>query len=198
MAILDSISLVRLASFSFHANKMLEIFTFFGYFLSIVIYNGNSCLQIFITSTVSTLIFMSRHLSVSINLVVRPCTIISFLASSTISAMYYTVRIPCSPTLKSPDSSIAPLVRFCLYELNRIGDKQRPCIIPLPIFLLLVSPPSSRTFQHSDPCTVGWSIFFRHSIPVPFRNWIDFDTLHTQPNISLVIIDNQILWRKSF
>jgi hypothetical protein len=88
---------------------------------------------------------MSRNLSVSISLAVKPCTIIYSLVSSTISAMYYTVRIPCSPTLKSPDSSTASLVRFCLYKLNRIGDKQRSCLIPLPISLLLVSPPSSRT-----------------------------------------------------
>jgi hypothetical protein len=145
MAILDSISHVHLAWFSYHATKILEIFTFFGCFLSFVIYNGNSCLEIFITSIFFTLIFMSRHLSVSISPAVRSCSLISSLASRTRSAMYYTTRIRFSPTLKSPNPSTVSLVSFCLYTLNRIGDKQRPCLIPLPIFPLFVSPPSSRT-----------------------------------------------------
>ena len=50
MAILDSISLVHLASFSYHATKILEIFTFFSCILSIVISSDSSCLEIFITS----------------------------------------------------------------------------------------------------------------------------------------------------
>jgi hypothetical protein len=46
---------------------------------------------------------MSKHLPFSISLVVRPCSVISSLASNTSSAKYYAVRIPFSPTLKSPN-----------------------------------------------------------------------------------------------
>ena len=40
--------------------------------------------------------------------------------------------------------NISILVRHSLYKLNRIGDKQHPCLTPLPVCTLLVSPRSSR------------------------------------------------------
>ena len=47
--------------------------------------------------------------------------------------------------LNSPSPSRASLVRHSLYKVNRTGDKQHPCLTPLPICTLLVSPRSSRT-----------------------------------------------------
>ena len=53
------------------------------------------------------------------------------------------MRITCPPILKSPNLSKASLINYSLCNLNRIGDKQHPCLIPLPIFTLFVSPSSS-------------------------------------------------------
>jgi hypothetical protein len=36
--------------------------------------------------------------------------------------------------------------RYSQYKLNRIGDKQHPCLISLPVFILLASHWSSHTF----------------------------------------------------
>ena len=41
---------------------------------------------------------------------------------------------------KSPNPFRPSLVWQSLYKLNRIGDKQHPCLSPLPIFTLLFSP----------------------------------------------------------
>jgi hypothetical protein len=45
--------------------------------------------------------------------------------------------------LKSPEPSRTLMVRYSLYKLNRISDKQHPCLTPLPNFALLVSTQSS-------------------------------------------------------
>ena len=72
-----------------------------------------------------------------------PCSTISSLASSTRSSAYFTEKITTPHILKSPNPSNASLIRYSLYKLNRIGDKQHPCLTPLPIFTLLDSPLSS-------------------------------------------------------
>ena len=74
-----------------------------------------------------------------------PCSTVSSLAISTRSSAYFTIWITCPPMLKCPSPSRASLVRHSLYKMNRIGDKQHPCLTPLPICTLLVSPRSSRT-----------------------------------------------------
>ena len=69
-----------------------------------------------------------------------PCSTLSFLAINTRTSAYFTVWIILSPTLKSPSPTRTSFVRHSLYKLNRIGDKQHPCLTPLPVWTLLVSP----------------------------------------------------------
>ena len=68
------------------------------------------------------------------------CITVSFSASSTRSSAYFTLRITCPPVRKYPNSSRASLVRYTLCKLNRIGNKQYPCVTHLPFFTLLVYP----------------------------------------------------------
>jgi hypothetical protein len=75
------------------------------------------------------------------------CSTISSSASSTRSPVHFTVQITCPPILKPPDHSVALLVRYLPYKLNRIGDKQDPRLTPLPVFALLVSRWSTLTFN---------------------------------------------------
>ena len=63
-----------------------------------------------------------------------PCSTVRSSASITKSSVYLTVRSICPPILKSPKFSRPSLVRYSLYNLNRIGDKQHPCLTSLPIF----------------------------------------------------------------
>jgi hypothetical protein len=72
-------------------------------------------------------------------LLVMPCSTVSFSASSVWSSVHFTVQSTCPPILKSPNHSRASSVRYWLYKLNRISDKQHPCLTPLPIFAFLVS-----------------------------------------------------------
>ena len=71
--------------------------------------------------------------------------------------------------LKSPNPSRASLVRHSLYKLNRIGDKQHPCLTPLPICTLLVSPRSSRILTFWSMYNLLINLLSRQSIPVLFR-----------------------------
>jgi hypothetical protein len=80
------------------------------------------------------------------------CSIVSSLASNTRSSAYLTVLIICPPTLKSLRSSRASWVTYSLFKLNRSGDIQHPCLTPLPILTLLITPWSSRTLTL-------WSIY---------------------------------------
>jgi len=75
----------------------------------------------------------------------------------------------CPPILKSPNPSRASLVRHSLYKLNRIGDKQHPCLTHLPIFILLVSPQFSCTLTPGAMYKLLINLLSRQSIPVPFR-----------------------------
>jgi hypothetical protein len=79
------------------------------------------------------------------------------LASSTRSSAYFTVRITCPPILKSPNPSRASLVRYSLYKLNRIGDKQQPC------------PWSSRISTLCSMYNLLINLLSRQSLPIPFR-----------------------------
>ena len=74
----------------------------------------------------------------------------------------------CPPTLKSPNPSKASLVRHLLYKLNRIGDKQHPCLTPLPIFTLLVSPWFSCTLTLWTMYRLLINLLSHQSIPVSF------------------------------
>ena len=90
------------------------------------------------------------------------CSTFSSLASNTRSSAYVTVWMICPPILKSPNTSRASLVRHALYTLNRIGDKQHPCLTPLLVFTLLISRLFSRTLTRW--VMYKWlSIFFRAS-----------------------------------
>ena len=93
----------------------------------------------------------------------------SSLASNTSSSEYFTVWMICPPILKSPNPSRASLVRHSLYKLNRIGDKQHPCLTPLPIFTLLVPPHFSCILTLWALYNLLMNFLSRQSIPVTFR-----------------------------
>jgi len=61
------------------------------------------------------------------------CSTLSSLASSTRPSVYFTVQITCPPVLKTPNPSKAFLIPYSLHQLNRIGDKQYPCLTALRI-----------------------------------------------------------------
>jgi hypothetical protein len=71
--------------------------------------------------------------------------------------------------LKYPSPSIGSLERYSLYKLNRIGDKQYPCLIPLPVCTILVSPRSSRTLTLWPIHNLVINFLSRQSIPLIFR-----------------------------
>ena len=54
------------------------------------------------------------------------CNTVFSLASSTRSSANFSVRITCLSILKSPKPLRAFLVRYSVYTLNGIGDKQHP------------------------------------------------------------------------
>ena len=97
------------------------------------------------------------------------CSTVSSLAINTRSSAYFTVWIICPPMLKSPSPSRASLVRHSLYELNRIGDKQHPCLTPLPICTLLISLRASRTLTFCSMYNLLINLLSRQSMPIPFR-----------------------------
>jgi len=102
-------------------------------------------------------------------------TVSSF--SNTRSSAYFTVWMICLPILKSPNPSKASLIRHSLYTLNRTGDKQHPCLTPLSIFTLHVSP-------QFIPTSTLWAMYkflinllSHKSIPVPFRICVNLTQL---------------------
>jgi len=74
----------------------------------------------------------------------------------------------CPPILKPPNFSRAPLVRHSLYKFYRTGDKQHPCLTPLPIFTLLFSPRFRLLITHWAMYKFLINLLSRNSKPVPF------------------------------
>ena len=83
--------------------------------------------------TFCTFISIPYHHPFSISLSVMPRSTSSTLASYTRLSEYFTVQITVPPILKSPSPSKGSLVRYSLYKLNRINDKEHSCITPLPL-----------------------------------------------------------------
>lgn len=81
-----------------------------------------------------TFISFPCHVPISTSLSVMPHSTVLSIAISTRSSSHFTVRIAFLPIPKSPYTSRAYLVRYSLYYLNRIGDKEHPCLTPVPIF----------------------------------------------------------------
>ena len=96
-------------------SKHLQTSTFSSSFSSIIICTVDGCFEIPITLGFSTLISIPYHLPISISLSITPGSKLSFLASSTKSSAYFTVRITCPPILKSPNPSRASLRRYSFY-----------------------------------------------------------------------------------
>jgi len=110
------------------------------------------------------------------------CSTVSFLAISTRSSAYFTAWIIYPLMLKSPNPSRAFLVRHSPYKLNRIGDKQHPCLTPLQICTLLVSPWSSRTLTLWSMYNLLINLLSHQSIPDLFRiciNLVQFTQSNT-------------------
>ena len=70
-----------------------------------------------------------------------------------------TEQITCPPISKSPNPSRALLVRHSLYKLNKIGNKQHPCLTHLPVFTIPVSPWSSHTLTMTHVKSADQSSF---------------------------------------
>ena len=68
----------------------------------------------------------------------------------------------------SPNSWRASLVRYLLYELNRIIDKQHPGLTPLPLFTLLIATWSSLILTLCPMYSLLISLLSHQLIPVPF------------------------------
>jgi len=113
-----------------------------------------------------TFIAIPHHLPKSISLPMTPCNTVSSLASSRRSFAYFRMRITCPPTLKSPNPSIVSLVTNSLYKFNRIGNKQHPCLTPLPNFTLHTSLGPGELY-HSGLSTFHWRTFFRSRQSMP-------------------------------
>ena len=109
------------------------------------------------------------------------CSTFSSLASNTRWWAYFTVWMMCPPILKSPNPSRASLVRHLLYKLNRTSHKQHPCLTPLPVFTLLVSPLFSHTLTLWAMYILLINLLSCQLLPVPFRIWINLVQL-TQSN----------------
>ena len=84
------------------------------------------------------------------------------------SSAHFTEWIICLPILKSANPSRASLVGLSLFKLDRIGDKQHPCLTPLPFFTLLVSPRFSCTLTPWVMYKLRINLLSRQSITVPF------------------------------
>jgi hypothetical protein len=98
-------------------------------------------------------IFISipQQIAISVTLSFIPCSTVYFQVSSTRSSAYFTVRITSPPILKSPKPSRSSLVRYSLYELNRIGDIQHPCLNSSFSLRTLVSSSSSFSLNLGSP-----------------------------------------------
>ena len=149
--------------------KELKYSTFSSCSWSVIICIGDGCLEILITLVFPTFISIPYYLPTSIRLSIMLCSTISSLASSTRSSAYFIEKITSPYILESPNPSRASLVRYSLYKLNRIGDKQHPCLIPPPIFILLVSPLSSHALTLLSIHNLLINLLPNQSIPLPFR-----------------------------
>jgi len=78
-------------------------------------------------------------LPIPIFLLIMPRSIVSPLGCSTRSSAYFRVRIACVLILKYPNLWRRYLVRYWLYKVNRIGNKQDAFLSPIPVFTILGS-----------------------------------------------------------
>ena len=142
--------------------KIIEIFLIFRLF---VIYNDVFWGRLSGESHYLSSFHIHFHsiTSSNVNYQSSPFNTVSALASSSRSSTYFVVQITFSHIFKSPNPWRTYLITYLPYKSNRFGDKQHPCLTPLPIFLS----PGPVLVQPSDPCTISWSICFRVS-----RYWL--------------------------
>ena len=146
----------------YHATQIVEIFHILRFLFYHNLYWGwvpwdfhHHCFSMFIS--------IPQHLPISYSLSVMSCSIASSLASRTRSSAYFTLRITIPCILKSQQLSWASLLRYSLYKLNTIGNKQHPCLTPIPVFTFIGSLLSCFSLTL-------WSMYsFCQSVPVTFR-----------------------------
>ena len=102
-----------------------------------------------------------------------PSSNVSSLATSTRSLSCFTLRNTCLHILKPPSLLIAYLVRYLLYKLNIIGDKQHPCLTPPPNFTFLVSPWAHHAIRPWFMYNFLINLLSCQSIPVHFGTYIN-------------------------
>jgi len=97
------------------------------------------------------------HNILQFRLSINPHYTVFVLASISRSSTYFILQITFSPIFKSPKPSRASLIRYLLYKLYRLGDKQHPFLNSLPVYL---SPSGPVLVEPSDQCTICWLTCF--------------------------------------
>ena len=127
-----------------HAIQVFEIFYILRSFYTTIICTADGCFKILII-----LAFPHSFPLYSIfplQFVLQSCPAVLFLPQPIAQGHLHISQCEITtfpPILKSPNLLKASLVRYLLFNLNRIGDKQHPYLMPLPVFTHLVSPWSS-------------------------------------------------------
>ena len=99
-----------------------------------------------------------------------PCGTASSLASSKRSSRYCTVWITWPPILKVKTLQGLPWLRYSLYYTSwTYFHKQYPCLTPLSVSTLLVSPRSSHTLTLGSIYSLLINLLLYQSIPFSFR-----------------------------
>ena len=91
------------------------------------------------------------------------------------------MRITCYPILKTPSPSTECLVKYSLYNSNRIRDKWHPCLAHFPLFTILASSSSSPNVILRSTQNLLINLLSRQSTSPPFRICINLNYL-TRPN----------------
>ena len=134
--VLELITRAYLASLVTRLLRWLKYSIFSSCFWCITICARNGCLEIKITLVFFSSTFISiPHFPTSTRLSLMPCSTVCIFHSANYLSIF-----------KSPNPARASFVRYSLYKLNKISEKQHPCSAPLPIWIILVSPCSNQSY----------------------------------------------------
>ena len=107
---------------SYHATKKAEIFHILQLCLIYHNVSWDGCLEIPMTSVLSTFIFVPQHLPISFRLSITPCSTVPSLASSTNSSTYFTHPI-AFPILNLQTLQELPWLRLRLHMQSKYTVK---------------------------------------------------------------------------
>ena len=114
------------------------------------------------------------------------CSTISSLDSRTKPFTCFIEWITCPPIFKSPNPSRASLLGYLLEKLKKNGNKEHPCLTPLPILPLLVCPWSSFSWTHWTMYNLLINVFHASQYQFPLGSALIWSSCHVQmPSVSL-------------